>query len=65
MGNVRIVGDLANDLAAFEPASEGQKALQAETYRQFNELVERRRSRVLGVAQGLSGSLWPLVLIGG
>ena len=64
MGNVRIVADLANDLAAFEPASEGQKALHAETYRQFNELVERRRSRVLGVTQGLSGSLWALVLIG-
>jgi len=64
MGNVRMVGNLANDLAAFEPASEGQKALHAETYRQFNELVERRRSRVLGVTQGLSGSLWALVLIG-
>src|SRR5215471_449615 len=63
-GNVRIVADLANDLAAFEPASEGQKALHEEVYRQFNELVERRRSRVLGVTAGLSASLWALVLIG-
>lgn len=64
MGNVRIVSDLANDLAVFEPASEGQKALHAETYRLFNELIERRRSRVLGVTQGLSGALWALFLIG-
>jgi|SRR5215469_595519 len=63
-GNVRIVADLANDLAAFEPASEGHKTLHEEVYRQFNELVERRRSRVLGVTAGLSASLWALVLIG-
>ena len=55
---------LANDLAAFEPASEGQKALHAEVYRQFNKLVERRRSWVLVVTAGLSGSLWALVLLG-
>ena len=63
-GNVRIAADLANDLATFEPRSEGQKALHAEAYRQFNELIERRRSRVLGVTAGLSGALWALVLIG-
>lgn len=64
MGNVRIVADLADDLASFEPVSEEQKTLQAEVYRQFTELVERRRSRVLGVRAGLSASLWALVLIG-
>jgi len=63
-GNVRIVAALANDLAAFDPVSEGQKSLHQEVYRQFNELVERRRSRVLGVAEGLSSALWTLVLMG-
>lgn len=63
-GNVANVANLANDLAAFEPASEEQKSLQRETYDKFNELVERRRSRLLGVTAGLSSALWTLVYIG-
>jgi hypothetical protein len=63
-GNIAIVADLAHDLAAFEPASEGQKVLHEVSYKLFNELVERRRSRLLGVTAGLSGALSALVLIG-
>jgi hypothetical protein len=63
-GNLAIVSVLAYDLASFEPASEGQKVLHQESYLQFNELVQRRRSRLLGVTAGLSGALWALVLIG-
>jgi len=63
-GNVLTVVNLATDLATFEPSSEEQKVLDAETYNRFNELVERRRSRLLGVTAGLSGALWTLVLIG-
>ena len=63
-GNVANVAKLANDLAAFEPASEEQKTLDRETFDRFNELVERRRSRLLGVTAGLSGALWVLVYLG-
>jgi hypothetical protein len=63
-GNVLTVVNLATDLATFEPCSEEQKILHSETYNRFNELVERRRSRLLGVTAGLSGALWALVLIG-
>ena len=63
-GNVATVADIEKDLAAFEPASEEQKILDAHTYDRFNELVERRRSRLLGVTAGLSGALWALVYIG-
>ena len=63
-GNVANVANLATDLAAFEPASEEQKTLHRETYDRFNELVERRRSRLLGVTAGLSGALWALVYLG-
>jgi Protein of unknown function (DUF4239) len=52
------------DLLTFEPVTEGQKILHAQAIHQFNQLVERRRSRVLSVKAGLSGSLWALVLIG-
>ena len=63
-GNVAVVANLARDLIAFEPVSEEQKILCHETYDRFDELVERRRSRLLGVTQGLSGALWALVYIG-
>jgi len=53
-GNVANVANLANDLAAFEPVAEEQKILHRETYDRFNELVERRRSRLVGVTAGLS-----------
>lgn len=51
-------------LLTFEPVTEGQKILHAQALHQFNQLVERRRSRVLSVKAGLPGSLWSLVLIG-
>lgn len=63
--NVATIATLAHDVSAFEPASEEQKNLQKETYTRFNELVQRRRSRLLGVTQGLSAPLWALVYIGG
>lgn len=63
-GNVATVANLVHDLTAFEPASEGQKVLCHETYDRFDELVERRRSRLLGVTEGLSGALWALVYLG-
>jgi hypothetical protein len=63
-GNIATVAVIAYDLGTFEPGSEGQKILHSESYRQFNELIARRRSRLLGVTAGLSGALWALVLIG-
>lgn len=63
-GNVAVVANLANDLASFEPATEEQKILDAESYARFAELVERRRSRLLGVKAGLSSALWALLLLG-
>ncbi|MCL2660112.1 MAG: DUF4239 domain-containing protein [Acidobacteriaceae bacterium] len=63
-GNVAFVARLESDLATFEPASDEQKILHAETFDRFNELVQRRRSRLLGVTAGLSGALWALVYVG-
>jgi hypothetical protein len=63
-GNVTIVAVLAYDLATFEPATEQQKVLHEESYHQFSELVQCRRSRILGVTAGLSGAMWALVLVG-
>ena len=51
-------------LFAFEPASEGQKILHAETLRAFNELVQKRRQRLDAVNSGLPGVFWVMLLPG-
>jgi len=63
-GNGAILTEFQDRLFSYEPVTEGQKILHAEVHRQFNELVQRRRSRLLSVTAGLSGSMWALVLIG-
>jgi len=62
--NVVILGNLQRHMMSFEPATEGQKILHAEAYRQLNQLVEQRRSRLVSATSGLSTSLWTLVLVG-
>ena len=62
--SVPILNRLQKRLAGFEPATEGQKILHAEAFRQFNQLIEQRRMRLNDVATGLSPSLWVLVLFG-
>ena len=51
-------------LFAFEPATEGQKVLHAETLRAFNGLVEQRRQRLDAAQAGLPGVLWFVLLAG-
>jgi hypothetical protein len=51
-------------LYSFEPATEGQKLLHAETLRAFNHLVEERRQRLDAAQAGLPGVFW-FVLLGG
>jgi hypothetical protein len=63
-GSMAEMSLFEQQILSFEPATEGQKIIHAEAFHQLNQLVERRRSRVLSVTAGLSGSLWALVLIG-
>ena len=52
-------------LAAFEPATEGQRIVHAEALRAFNELLEARSLRLDAVVTSrLSGALWFLALAG-
>lgn len=64
MSNKTVLDDVGRDLALFEPASEGQKILHAESYRLYNELIMRRRDRHVYAKAGLPSSMWALVLIG-
>jgi hypothetical protein len=53
-----------DSLVDFEPATETQKALEAETLRQFNRLIELRRLRLQNVTVGLPRVMWILVIVG-
>jgi hypothetical protein len=63
-GNLAALDNIQQQMAKFEPATEGQKILHAEAFRQFNQLVEERRIRLDSVNAGLSSSMWVLVLAG-
>ncbi|WP_165227268.1 DUF4239 domain-containing protein [Aquisphaera insulae] len=48
----------------FEPKSRAQEILHAELFKQFNELLEARRKRVLAVTSQIPDILWFVVYIG-
>ena len=51
-------------LVQFEPATEGQKILHAETLRAYNQLIQSRRLRLDAVGTGLPGVMWAVIVIG-
>ncbi len=51
-------------LIAFEPASEGQKLLHAETLRAYNLVIQARRLRLDAVNTGLPGVMWIVIIAG-
>ena len=60
-----ILNGFQTPLYANEPTSEGQRILQAETIKTFNELVELRRQRTQAVDQSVPKEIWLVVLLGG
>ncbi len=55
-GGMQQVNDFQNRLAAFEPATEGQKLLHGETLRAFSHMIEARRLRLDASSQHTDGS---------
>jgi hypothetical protein len=55
---------LQAQLFAFEPATESQKALHAETLSAYNRMVQARRLRLDAVNSGLPGVMWFALLPG-
>jgi hypothetical protein len=51
-------------LVTFEPATESQKLLHAETLRAYNHMIEARRLRLDLVLTGLPRILWSVIVIG-
>jgi hypothetical protein len=52
-------------LDKFEPTSEGQKILHAETLRAYNLLIQARRLRLDAVGTGLPAVMWAVIIVGG
>jgi Protein of unknown function (DUF4239) len=61
---VEWMDHLQTSLYAFEPATESQKILHAETVRAFNQLVQARRQRLDSVTAALPSVLWWVLLPG-
>jgi hypothetical protein len=59
-GSARIDA-LFQILAGFEPAKKSEEIFHAEALREFNHLVELRRSRLANVTTGLPSVLWWVV----
>ncbi|MBX7103782.1 MAG: DUF4239 domain-containing protein [Gemmataceae bacterium] len=51
-------------LTQFEPVTKGQEILHAETFRQFNSMIEARRLRLNAVNSAIPPILWFVVFIG-
>ena len=51
-------------LASFDPVTESQKTLHAETYRTFTQIVELRRARLKSVTGGLPTLIWFVLMVG-
>ena len=61
---VERVNDIEAKLVAFDPATEGQKVLHAETLRAYAQFIEARRLRLDAVLTGLPGALWFVIVFG-
>jgi hypothetical protein len=59
-----VLNDFQDHFMSFEPETERQEILAAETYKAFNELTESRRARLNSVTAEMPGPLWALVLAG-
>lgn len=64
-GGIHRIDEFEKRLLAFEPATEGQKILHAETLREFNEMLLLRRERLDAVLKTLPSVLWVVVIVGG
>jgi hypothetical protein len=61
---VEMMNSFQTTLVAFEPATEGQKLLHAETLRAYNNLIQARRMRVDAVLTHLPEVMWIVIVLG-
>lgn len=64
-GSGVFLDDFQKHLMSFQPQTMGEQINQTEVLKQYNKLVESRRSRLNSIHAHLSGSLWAMVILGG
>jgi Protein of unknown function (DUF4239) len=63
-GGVERMNRFQDTLITFEPPTERQKLLHAETLRAYNNMIQARRLRLDAVGTGLPGLMWIVILMG-
>ena len=63
-GGVERISRFQKILTEFEPTTEGQKILHAETLRTYNQMLDARRMRLDAVQTALPGLLWTVIFVG-
>ncbi len=63
-GGSNLLTRFRHAMFAFEPSTDGQRALHAEALRAFNALIEARHGRLEAVGLAVPGTLWGIVLAG-
>jgi hypothetical protein len=63
-GGVERMNRFQDTLVTFEPTTEGQKLLHAETLRAYNNMIQARRLRLDAVGTGLPGVMWIVIFVG-
>ncbi len=63
-GGVEHMDRFQAELAGFEPVTEGQKLLHAETLRAYNQMIHARRLRLDAVNTGLPALMWAVIVAG-
>ncbi len=63
-GGVERISRFQATLTGFEPETEGQKILHAETLRAYNQMIDARRMRLDAVQTALPGLLWTVIFLG-
>lgn len=63
-GGVELMNRFQATLMSFEPVTEGQKILHAETFRAYNGMIQARRLRLDAVGTRLPTVLWFIIIMG-
>ena len=63
-GGIERIDQFERTLTGFEPSTEGQKILHAETLQAYDRMIEARRLRLDAVETALPGLMWAVILFG-
>ena len=61
---VRMMDEFQTALTKFEPTTKGQEIVHAETFRQYNDMIQLRRQRLQSIGTGIPGVMWFVVAVG-